>query len=86
MAWRVLVKDLFLFVGHFLEAGEEVVDIRIGKIVAQTFHLFTEGVAAGVFAQDQVAFVNADILGPHDFIGAGFLEHAVLMDPGLMGK
>ena len=39
-----------------------------------------------MLAQDQVGFGEADVLGPHDLVGRAFLEHAVLVDAGLVGE
>ena len=43
-----------------------------------------EGVAAGMLADDQPVAGNADGLRRHDLVGLLVLEHAVLMDAGLV--
>jgi hypothetical protein len=56
----------------------------VAEVVAHLVQLLAEGVAARMLAQHQVRFGQADILGPHDLVGAGVLEHPVLMDAALM--
>ena len=45
-----------------------------------------EGIAAGELAERQPVGIPAHIFGTHDFVGLAVLEHAVLMDAGLVGK
>jgi hypothetical protein len=45
-----------------------------------------EGVAAGVLAHHQRGLLHADGLRRHDLVGLGVLEHAVLVDAGLVGE
>ena len=42
------------------------------------------GVAARVLAEDERRLRHADFLRPHDLVGATVLQHAVLMDAGLV--
>ena len=42
--------------------------------------------AAGVLAHHQVRAALPDVLGPHDLVGAGVLQHAVLVDAALVGE
>jgi hypothetical protein len=39
-----------------------------------------------MLAQNQLVLRPADILRPHDFVGFAVLQHAVLMNPGFVGK
>ena len=41
---------------------------------------------AGMLAHDQVGAHQADVFRAHDLIGAGVLQHAVLVNAGLMLK
>ena len=39
-----------------------------------------------MLAKYQVGFRDADVLRAHDLVGAGFLEHPILVDTGLVGE
>ncbi len=39
---------------------------------------------AAVLAEDEVRAADADVPGPHDFVGGRVLQHAVLVNPGFM--
>ena len=80
----VLVEDVLLAVGEILEAAERVVDGVVAELEAQLLELHLEGVPAGMLAHDQRRLAEADRFGGHDLVGAGVLEHAVLMDAALM--
>ena len=82
----VLVEDLLLLVGQGLEADEGIVERIVADVVAQLLQLLLEGMPAGMLAHDEVGAEEADILGPHDLVGLGVLEHAVLVDAALMGE
>ena len=79
-------NTLFFLVGEVLEPAERLVERVLTEIVAQRPQLFAERVAAGVLAHHQVRAALPDILGPHDLVGLGVLQHAVLMDAGLVGE
>ena len=55
-------------------------------MIAQCLGAIGQGGAAAVLAQHQIGLGQAHVLGPHDLVGAALLEHAVLMDAGLVGK
>jgi hypothetical protein len=82
----VLVVDVLLAVGRRLEAHEGVFEPVAGDFVAEILELVDEGVAAGVLAHDQGGLLHADAFRRHDLVGLGVLEHAVLMDAGLVGE
>ena len=39
-----------------------------------------------MLAQHQLRLRQADVLGVHDLVGGALLEHAVLVDAGLVGE
>jgi hypothetical protein len=54
------------------------------EMVAQFGDAVAQGGAPAVLAQHQVGLWDADILGRHDLVSRAFLEHAVLVDAGLV--
>ena len=85
---EVLVVDVFLLVGHVLEALHALGDLVVRKVEAELLQAEGEGVAAAVLAQHQAAFqivgLKADVLGGHDLVGGLVGEKAVLMDAGFV--
>lgn len=75
-----------LLVREILDGGEHHVDLFVVQTVAQFLKAGAHGVAAGMLADDEVRGLAADGLGRHDFVGFAVLQHAVLMDAGLMRK
>ena len=53
---------------------------RAADLLAAALH----GVAARVLAEHQRRLRHADVLGPHDFVGAAILQHAVLVNAGFV--
>ena len=53
---------------------------------AQSLEAVIQGVAAGMLAQHDIALVDTHRLRGHDLIGAGVLQHAVLVDAGFVGE
>ncbi len=82
--FQVLVEDLLLLVGGLLEARERLVQLRLAQMIAQRLQLVLERVPAGMLAQDQLALGQTNGLRVHDLIRAFVLQHAVLMDAGLV--
>ena len=82
----VLVEDVLLAVGEILEAAEGVLEGVVAELEAERDQLLAEGVAAGMLAHHQRGRLHPDVLGPHDLVGLGVLEHAVLVDAGLVGE
>ncbi len=53
---------------------------READLLAAALH----GVAARVLAEDERRLRHADFFRPHDFVGPAILQHAVLVNPGLV--
>ena len=78
-------RDLLLLVRDLLEALERLVERLAGDLVAEVHQRGLQRVAAGVLAEhDRVRVVDADRRGGHDLVGRALLEHAVLVDAGLV--
>src|SRR5690606_17628871 len=56
------VEDLLLLIRQLLETGESAVKILLAERVAKLMEALLEGMPAGVLAQDQAAFSDANIL------------------------
>lgn len=56
------------------------------EVEAQLSDAVAEGVSAAVFAEYEVLADITDVFGAHDFVGGAFLEDAMLVDAGFMGK
>ena len=82
----ILVKDLLLTIGQFLETMECILEGVVAELVAQLAQFLAEGMTPGVLAQHQVRLGEADRLRGHDLVGASVLQHAVLMDSGFGAK
>ena len=82
---QVLVENLPLLVGELLEPGERVVQRFIGaEIDAELGQLRLERIAARQLAQRELVRVPAHVLRAHDLVGFAVLEHAVLVNAGLV--
>src|SRR4029077_584227 len=82
----VAVEQLLLLVGEGLELLEDAVELELIELKAEHLDALTEGVAAGVFAEHQVAARETNVLRAQDLVGGMVLEHAVLVDARLVGK
>jgi len=81
------VHQAFLaMVGGVGEAVVEFLELGFGQVEAQVFGALVQGVAAGVFAEDEFAFGDAYGARVDDFVGGLFLEVAVLVDAGFVGE
>src|SRR5439155_1352577 len=60
------------------------VHVDVGQVEAELAQPVHEGVAARVLAEHQAVRVEADRLGPHDLVVETVLQHAVLVDTGLV--
>ena len=83
---EVLVEDGLLGVGEILEAPEGRSKLLALELEAELGERLAEGVAPRVLAEHQLVRGPADRLGRHDLVGDRRLEHAVLVDPGLVGE
>src|SRR3990172_2991658 len=81
---QVLVVDLLLAVREILERLEGPVEVSAREVEAQVLEPGRERVAPRVLAQDELVRGAPDVLGPHDLVRELLLEHAVLVDPGLV--
>ena len=66
----VAVVDVLLLVGQHLELLEDRLQLLVGEVVAQGLGAVGQGGAAAVLAEHQVGLGEADVLGPHDLVGA----------------
>ena len=80
------VVDFLLLVGQLLELVEHLLQLLAGEVVAERLGAVGQRGPAAVLAEHQVGLREADVLGPHDFVGRALLEHAVLVDAGLVGE
>ena len=73
-----------LAVGDLLEALERGVQRGAVDGEAELLQRLAQRVAAGVLAQHDRVRLEADRRGVHDLVGRALLEHAVLVDAGLV--
>ena len=85
-ASRSMRGDLLLLVRDLLEALERGVQHLAGDLVAQLLQRALERVAAGVLAEHERVGLEPDGRRVHDLVGRALLEHAVLVDAGLVGE
>ena len=64
------VVDFLLLVGQLLELVEHRLQLLVGEVVAQRLGPVGQRGPAAVLAQHQVGLREADVLGPHDLVGA----------------
>ena len=78
--------DLLLLVRDVLEALERGVERLAGDLEPELLQRALERVAAGVLAEHDRVRVEPDRRRVHDLVGRALLEHAVLVDAGLVGE
>ena len=83
---EVFVVEFLLAVREILHGLEDGLELLVVKFVAHGFELGAYGVAAGMLADDEVGGITAHGLRGHDFVRLAVLQHAVLVDAGLMGE
>ena len=82
---QVVGVELPLAVGQILEAPEQVLHLVVGNVlVAQVGQGLAEGGAATVLAHHQHGGLAAHQFGVHDLVGFAGLDHAVLVNAGLV--
>ena len=77
-------RDLLLLVRQLLEALEGGVEGGAVDLEAQLLERVAQGVAAGVLAEHERVRLEPDRGGVHDLVGGALLQHAVLVDAGLV--
>ena len=55
-------------------------------MITQIDHPLPERMPSRMFPQNQFGLGHTHIFRAHDFVGTALLQHAVLMNPSLMGK
>ena len=76
---------MVFFLSHrLLEALERARQLRVVEVVAEQLKAVAQRGAPGVFAQHDAVGGQADLLRLHDLVGAPILQHAVLVDAGLV--
>src|SRR4051812_32110310 len=83
---QVHVVDFLAPVREVLELGERAIELLRVDLVPQVLEPLAQHVASAVLSEDQARRGEADVLGAHDLVGLGVLEHAVLVDSGLVGE
>ena len=77
---------LLLVVGDLLEALEGRVQRVALDLEAELLQRVAQRVAAGVLAEHDRVRLEADLGRVHDLVGGALLQHAVLVDAGLVGE
>ena len=83
---EVRVGDLLLHVGQRDRLAVDEVQGVARDVVAEVAQLLLEALAAGQLADRQLAAGEPDRLRGHDLVGERVLDHAVLVDPALVGE
>ena len=83
---KVVLEHLFLPVCQSLEPYEDVLQLVVGQFITQFLEFRPQSRTPRVLAHDDVGFLQADVLGPHDLERLGVLEHAVLMDAAFVSE
>src|SRR5262249_2335930 len=82
----VRVINYLLAVGQGLKAFEHLLQLVFIKVIAQFVNSRAQGMAAAVLAQNQLGPGQAYVLGIHDLVRGSLLEHAVLVNAGLVSE
>src|SRR5208282_2803670 len=83
---QMAVLNLLDAVGKNYKSAIDLVQLAALKLVSQLFTAQRQRVPAGVLAQHQSRIGHAHRLRRHDFVGQRILEHAILVNSGLMRK
>ena len=81
---QMAVLHLFNAVGKNDKPAIDLIEFAPLKLVSQLFAPQSQRVAAGVLAQHQPRIRHAHRLRRHDFVGQRILEHAILVNSGLV--
>ena len=79
-------RDRLLAIGDLLELGERALELVAFDGVAHVGVRSLQRSAARVLAQNELVVLQSNRLGVHDLVRAAVLQHAVLMDAGLVGE
>ena len=71
---------MLLTICDVFELGERCVHLLLTQVIAKVDELLTERMAPRMLTHDELAFLQADNFGTHDFVGRFLLQHAVLMN------
>ena len=82
----VRVEHFLLAVRELLEFGERPVQFVVVEAEAELLDTLAKRMAPAVLAEHQVGAADAHVLGLHDLVGRAVLEHAVLVNAGLVGE
>src|SRR5574343_373444 len=83
----ILVEDFMLAIGQFLEAGKGGVQRLIAiQLDSQFLQAGLEGITPGMLTEHKLVLCPAHVLRTHDFVGFTVLQHAILMNTGLMSE
>ena len=83
---EILVVDVLLAVRELAEQLVGALEFGLRQLVAHLFIAFGKGMPAGVFSQHNLVRGQAHRLRRDDLVGDGVLQHAILVDAGLVGK
>ena len=83
---EVLVRDLDLPVGELLEARERPLHVVGVDRDPDLLERVGEGVPPRMLAEDDLVALEPDLDRVHDLVGGPVREHAVLVDPALVGE
>src|SRR5208282_447389 len=83
---QMTVLHLLDAVGKHYKPAIDLIEFAALKLVSQLFAAQSQSVAAGVLAQHEPRVRCSHRLWRHDFVGQWILEHAVLVNAGLVRK
>ena len=75
---------MLLAIGQLQEAQVRCLQLLVVQLDSELLQGVLESGPARMLADDQLGALPADILRIHDLVGRAVLEHAVLMDAGLV--
>ena len=84
MAARSRSLDGLLAIGVRDDGLVDLIELGAIEREADLLAAALHGVAAGMLAEHQRRLRHADFLGPHDLVGPAILQHAVLVNAGLV--
>ena len=85
-AEQIIIHDFFFLICKLFERVKCFVQLFIRQLESELRCLILEGMTSGVLSEDEAGRAVPDQFRCDDFVGGLFFQHAVLMDPGLVGK